>query len=100
MIIADRQKGEGGEKNKQMAKTKVGKITHYYDRIQVAVVEVLAPIKIGDKIKIVGGEDEFEQEVASMQMEHENIQKAKKGQAVGMKVDQPVKKGYEAYRGA
>lgn len=81
-----------------MANTKVGRITHYYDKIQVAVVDVLAPIKVGDKIKIVDGEDEFEQEVASMQMEHEKIQKAKKGQAVGMKVDQPVKKGNEVYR--
>lgn len=81
-----------------MADTKVGKISHYYDKIQVAVVDVLAPIKVGDRIKIVGRDGEFEQEVASMQVEHENVQTAKKGNAVGMKVDQPVKKGSEVYR--
>jgi len=81
-----------------VADTKVGKITHYYDRIGVAVVEVLAPIKVGDRIKISGHDQEFEQEVTSMQVEHENIQKAKKGDSVGLKVDQPVKKGDEVYK--
>lgn len=81
-----------------MAETKVGNITHYYDRIGVTVVEVLAPIKLGDRIKITGHEREFEQEVASMQIEHENVEKAKKGDNIGLKVDQPVKKGDEVYK--
>lgn len=81
-----------------MAETKVGNIIHYYDRIGVAVVEVLAPIKIGDRIKISGHDREFEQEVTSMQIEHENIKKAKKGDNIGLKVDQPVKKGDEVYK--
>jgi len=81
-----------------VAEKKVGKITHYYDRIGVAVVEILAPIKVGDKIKIAGHEQEFEQKVASMQIEHENVKKAKKGDNVGMKVDQLVKKGDEVYK--
>ena len=76
-----------------MADTKVGEVTHYYDKIGVAVVEIIAPLKVGDKIKIVSGDKEFEQEVASMQVEHKNVQKAKKGDAVGLKIDQPVKKG-------
>jgi translation elongation factor EF-1alpha len=78
---------------KSVAQTKVGDITHYYDHIGVAVVHVLAPIKVGDKIKIVSGDQEFEQEVASMQIEHKNVKAAKKGDDVGMKIDQPVKKG-------
>jgi len=83
---------------KIVAQTKVGSITHYYDRIGVAVVEVLAPIKVGDRIKIKGHEREFEQEIASMQIEHENIKKAKKGDNVGLKIEQPVKKGDEVYK--
>jgi len=81
-----------------VAETKVGKITHYYDQIGVAVIEVLAPIKVGDRIKIAGHEREFEQEVASMQIEHENVEKAKKGDNIGLKTDQPVKKGDEVYK--
>jgi len=81
-----------------MTDTKVGTVTHYYDKIGVAVINVLAPIKVGDKIKISGHDKEFEQEIASMQVEHQNIQSAKKGDDVGMKVDQPVKDGDEVYK--
>lgn len=81
-----------------MADIKVGTVTHYYDKIGVAVINVLAPIKVGDRIKISGHDKEFEQEIASLQVEHQNIQTAKKGDDVGMKVDQPVKDGDEVYR--
>jgi translation elongation factor EF-1alpha len=81
-----------------MTETKVGTITHYYDKIGVAVVEVLAPLKVGDKIKISGHDKEFEQVISSMQVEHQNIEQAKKGDAVGMKVEQPVKEGDEVYK--
>ncbi|PIU33139.1 hypothetical protein COY29_02235 [Candidatus Woesebacteria bacterium CG_4_10_14_0_2_um_filter_39_14] len=81
-----------------MTDTKVGVIVHYYDKIGVAVVKVLTPIKVGDRIKISGHDKEFEQEIASMQVEHKNIDQAKKGDDVGMKVDQPVKDGDEVYK--
>lgn len=81
-----------------MADTKIGKISHYYDKIGVAVVEVIAPIKVGDKLKFSGHDNEFEQAITSMQIEHEQIQTAKKGQAIGMKVDQPVKPGDEVFK--
>lgn len=77
-----------------MAETKVGKIIHYYDKIGVAVVELSASLKVGDKVKITGA-NEFEMTVSSMQIEHESIEEAKKGQSIGMKVDQPVKEGDE-----
>ncbi len=80
-----------------MADTKVGNITHYYDKIGVAVVDILAPLKVGDKIKITGS-TEFEQEVGSMQIEHKNIKKAKKGDQIGMKIDQPVKDKDEVFK--
>lgn len=80
-----------------MADTKAGTITHYFDRIGVAVVDVLATLKVGDKIKITGHDHEFEQTVGSMQVEHANVDKAGKGDQVGMKVDQPVKEGDEVF---
>jgi len=81
-----------------MADTKVGKITHFYDKIGVAVLALTSSLKVGDRIRFVrGGEDLFEQEVESMQVEHEQVTSAKKGDAVGMKVDQPVKDGYLVY---
>ena len=81
-----------------MADTKIGEIIHYYDKIGVAVVKVLSSMKVGDKIKIAGHDNEFEQTVGSMQVEHESIDQAKKGDDVGMKVEQPVKSGDDVYK--
>ncbi|MCX6724917.1 MAG: translation elongation factor-like protein [Candidatus Shapirobacteria bacterium] len=81
-----------------MTDIKVGIVTHFYDKIGVAVINVLAPIKVGDRIKISGHDKEFEQEIASLQVEHQDIQTAKKGDAVGMKVDQSAKDGDEVYK--
>lgn len=69
----------------------VGKITHYFEKIGVAVVEMTGKLKVGDKVKIKGSTTDFEQTVGSMQVEHEPIKEAKKGQAVGMKVAQEVR---------
>lgn len=77
---------------------KIGKVTHYYDKIGVAVVELTDSLSQGETIRISGHSKEFTQPVSSMQVEHENIQEAKKGQAVGLKVDQEVKEGDEVFK--
>lgn len=71
----------------------VGKITHFYDRISVAVVDVLDTLAIGDKIQIEGHGRSFQQTVDSMQIEHKPVKTAKKGQSIGLKVVQSVKEG-------
>jgi len=82
-----------------MANFKVGKVTHFYDKIGVAIVELDGDIGIGDKIKFVrGGEDLFEQEVSSIQIEHEKVKRAKKGEVVGLKTKETVKEGAEVFR--
>lgn len=76
----------------------IGKIVHFYPKISVAVVELSGTIRIGDRIKIEGHGKSFEQEVASMQIEHKPIEEAKAGQAIGLKVEQPVKEGDIVYK--
>ncbi len=75
----------------------IGKVVHYYDKIGVAIVELTKTIKVGDSVKFHRGDSEFTQQVSSMQVEHENVEKAKKGDAIGIKVDQPVKEGAEVF---
>jgi len=75
----------------------VGKITHFFDNISVAVIDLNAPLKAGDKIRVKGETTDFEQEVESMQVEHEKIDKAKKGQAIGMKVKEKVRLNDKVY---
>lgn len=72
---------------------KVGKVTHYYDNIGVAIVELSAVLKVGDRIKFEGHGADFEQDVTSLQIEHKPVEKASKGEVVGLKVDLAVKEG-------
>ena len=77
----------------------IGKITHYFGNIEVAVIELSDTLKVEDTIRIIGGEDtDFTQSVGSMEMEHEKVETAKKGQSVGLKVDQKVREGYQVYK--
>lgn len=77
----------------------IGKVVHYFDKIGVAVVSLDGPLQTGDTIRIVGGEStDFEQEVDSMEVEHQKIAKAKKGDEVGMKVKDKVHEGYKVYK--
>jgi len=81
-----------------MADIKIGKITHYYDKIGVAIIKLTKSLTTGETVKIVGHGKEFTQEVASLQLEHQVIPTAKKNQEVGVKVDQKVKQGDEVYK--
>jgi len=77
----------------------VGKITHYFSNIEVAVVDLSAPLKEGDTIRITGGENtDFNQTVGSMQVDHEKVKTGKKGDSVGMKVSEKVREGYHVYK--
>jgi len=58
---------------------KIGKVTHYYGNLGVAIVELSGKLSVGDKVKFEGGKAEFEQAVESMQIEHKEIDSAKKG---------------------
>jgi putative protease len=76
----------------------IGRVTHYFAHVGVAVIELTGVLKVGDTIKIVGGETEFTQPVDSMEVEHQKIQQAKKGDSIGLKINQKVKDSYKVYR--
>ncbi len=79
-------------------KKEIGKITHYFSKIGVAVVELTGTINVGDTILIKGAHTEFEQEVESMQIEHESLEKAGKGQSIGLKMIQKVHENDMVYK--
>ena len=81
----------------QSKKKPVGKVIHYYDKIGVGIIEFSAALKVGDNVHFKGKHVDFSQSVGSMQVEHEQVEKAKKGDVVGMKVDQKVQDGDLAY---
>lgn len=72
-------------------KKRVGTVTHFFDKISVAVIKVAAPIAVGDELAIEGPQTNMKMKVLSMQVEHESIKSAKKGDDIGMKVPSPVR---------
>ncbi len=85
-------------KNKEEGKL-VGKITHYFSHISVAVIDLSGVLNEGDSIRITGGENtDFNQEVGSMEVDHKKVKTAKKGDSVGLKVDEKVREGYNVYK--
>jgi putative protease len=80
------------------ARQEVGRVTHFYPKILVAVVELKLPLAVGDKIHITGASTHLEQAVESMQIEHKGVAKAKGGQSVGLKVADRVREGDVVYK--
>jgi len=74
-----------------MAEKPIGKVIHFFDKINVAVIRLDEPLSVGDKIKIGKEDNFFEQEVESMQVNHKEIEIAETGQEVGMKVKEKVR---------
>lgn len=76
----------------------VGKVTHYFGNINVGIIELSDELEVGDNIRIIGGDRDFEQEVESMEVDHKKIEKAKAGDVVGLRVEQKVREGYKVYK--
>jgi hypothetical protein len=76
----------------------IGKITHYYPKISVAIVELNDEIFVGDRILIKGTTTNFEQVVESIQIEKRNVDKASAGQKIGLKVKDRVREKDIVYK--
>ncbi len=76
----------------------VGKVTHYFTKIGVAVIELTNKLSVGDRILIQGSTTNLEQAVSSMQIEHKNVSSAQAGQSIGLKVEQRVREEDKVYK--
>jgi len=76
----------------------VGVVTHYFGHISVGILKLTAgELKIGDKVHFKGHSTDFEQTIASMQVDHKDVAAAKKGEEFGTKVDQKVREDDEVF---
>ena len=71
----------------------IGKVTHYYNKLGVAIVELDDTIKVGDRIRIERGKQVLEQAVTSVHKEHTPVERAGKGDVVGLKIEGQVHDG-------
>lgn len=78
-----------------MAVKTLGKVTHYYDKLGVAVVKLGkgAVVSMGDKVQFKGASTDFTQKVGSLQVDHKDVEQVKAGDDFGLKVDQKVQEG-------
>lgn len=77
---------------------KVGDVSHYYTNIEVAVVELIDKLKVGDKIMIKGATTEFTQLIKSIQIEHDQVTEAGAGDSIGLVVEYRVRLGDQVFR--
>jgi len=83
---------------KSEKKEMIGKITHFFTEISVAVIELTKPLKVGEKISIEGTTTKLQQKVDSMQIDRKPVSEAKKGDAIGMKVKDRVRENDIVYK--
>ena len=76
----------------------IGEVSNYFEHVGAAAIKLSGKLKIGDKIKVKGGEVEFEQEVKSMQINREDVKEGKKDEEIGIMIEQKVRKGYKVLK--
>jgi hypothetical protein len=69
---------------------RIGEVTHYLDKIGVAIIMLSAPLKNGDRILVEGNGELFIQTVGEMQIDRKPVTKAKSGAHIGLKVQSPA----------
>jgi translation elongation factor EF-1alpha len=77
---------------------RIGEVTHYYNHIGVAVLEVTGELHVGDTIHIQGSTTEFTQPVASLEIEHQKVEVVGPGMEVALKVNQRVRQGDSIFK--
>jgi hypothetical protein len=82
---------------KHLADKKVGSVTHYYTNLGVGIITLSSALKVGATVRFAGATTDFEQEITSMQFDHKEQEKAKKGQEIGVKVSEQVREGDEVF---
>ena len=76
----------------------IGIVTHWYDKVGVAVVKLSSALKKGDTIKVKRGENEFEDSVTSMQINYKDVDSGEKGDEVALKLSDKAKEGALVYK--
>jgi len=77
---------------------RIGVVTHFYNKIQDAVVRLTDKVAQGDRVRFQGENTDFQQEVTSLQIEHAPVDEASAGMEVALKVEGRVRQGDGLYR--
>jgi selenocysteine-specific translation elongation factor len=81
-----------------MPEVVIGKVSDFFAKPVVAGIELTANLKAGDKIHIRGHTTDLEFTVNSMQINNVDVDQAKAGDSVGIKVSDRVRRGDIVYK--
>lgn len=81
-----------------MTETPIGKVSEFFAKPVVAGIELTGPLHVGDRIHIIGHTTDFEMVVDSMQVNNQNVEEARAGEAVGIKVVDRTRHGDSVYK--
>jgi len=76
----------------------IGKVSDFFAHPVVAGIELTAPLRVGDKIRIKGHTTDLELVVDSMQIKNVDVTEAKAGDSIGVKVSDRVRAGDDVYK--
>ena len=75
-----------------MTEQKVGEVVKFFSKIGVAAIKVTeGTIRVGDRVKFKGHSTDFEDQIQSMQIDNQPVEKAEAGQMIGIKVKDRVR---------
>ena len=81
-----------------MAEKLIGKVSHWFGKIMVAGIDLTSKLAVGDRVHILGHTTDFEQEVKSMQIMHQDVSEAGRGDDVGVKLEARARVGDKVYK--
>ena len=76
----------------------IGEVTHYFDHVGAAVLDLNTQLQVGETIHIKGYTTDLVQKVESMQIDHADVQQAGPGEDVAILVSDRVRVGDQVYR--
>ena len=81
-----------------MPEVEIGKVSAFFARPVVAGIELTSALKVGDRIHIKGHTTDVELTVDSMQINNINVNEAKAGDSIGVKLPDRVRSGDHVYK--
>jgi len=81
-----------------MTEELVGRVTHYFPNIAVAAATLSGELKVGDRVRVKGHTTDFTDAIESLQIEHQNVDRAGPGDNVAFKVSEKARPGDQLLR--
>jgi selenocysteine-specific translation elongation factor len=81
-----------------MSEELIGEVSHWFGNINVAGIKLSDKLAVGDRVQIKGHTSDFEEEIASMQLDNEDVEVAGAGDEIGVRLQSRARVGDSVYK--